>query len=320
MTTVHSMDYPNGSTMRVKWQYDALIRQGFSKISILDNLKKNSKKPTNSLFHAQQHSGMFLAKKSYISDLHGIAFEEMWHKSFQYPINSWKKWGFRVKSHYIKKLEKNIWKNSLHLVCASDFIYDKVKHIQNASVIRNSVKVNEYYPSKCNDLRIAVVGPFLPGTQNYDALDLIQYCVKKLSDTNFVFIGSASDDFKQQVNFVNVTFLGKVDNYIEELTKCSVLLSPYPENSHILASKNKMLEAGASQMPVITSESGALGFPQDYFLVGKSKQDFTNHLISLKDENLREHYGKKLKNEIEKNYNADIEIKKLIKLYAEFIN
>jgi glycosyltransferase involved in cell wall biosynthesis len=314
------MDQPNGSTMRVKWEYEALCRQGFSKISILDNFGKNSQKPSNSLFHAQQHSGKFLEKKSYISDLHGIAFEEMWHKSFQFPFHSWKRWGFRTKSHYIDKLEKNIWKNSLHLVCASDFIYDKVKHIQNCTVIRNSVKIDDYYPSTCTNLQIAVVGPFLPGTQNYDALDLIQYCVKKLNDVDFILIGSASDDFKQQLNFSNVTFLGRVDNYIEELTKCSVLLSPYPEHSHILASKNKMLESGACEMAVITSESGALGFPDDFFLVGKSKQDFVDHIISLRDENLRKNYAKKLKDEIKKNYNADNEVKKLIKLYKEFTN
>jgi len=320
MLTEYSMNKPNGSITRIKWQYEALCRQGFTKISILDNFKKNIKKPSNSLFHAQQHSGKFLEKKSYISDLHGIAFEEMWHKSFQYPLHSWKRWGFRTKSHYVKKLEKKIWINSLHLVCASDLIYDRVKHIQNATVIRNSVKIDEYPPSECENLRVAVVGPFLHGTQNYDALDLIHYCVKNLNEIDFVFIGSTSDDFKQQLKFPNVNFLGKVDNYIEELAKCSVLLSPYPEHSYILASKNKMLEAGACQMAVVTSESGSLGFPDDFFLIGKSKQSFVEQLVSLKDENLRKIYGKKLQNEIKKYYNADIEIKKLIKLYDEFID
>ena len=62
MLTEYSMDKPNGSTMRIKWQYEALCRQGFTKISILDNFKKNIKKPSNSLFHAQQHSGRFLEK------------------------------------------------------------------------------------------------------------------------------------------------------------------------------------------------------------------------------------------------------------------
>ena len=73
-------------------------------------------------------------------------------------------------------------------------------------------------------------------------------------------------------------------------------------------------------MTVVTSESGALGFPEGFFLVGKSKQDFLDIFISLKDENLRKNYGKNLRKEIEKHYNADIEVKKLIKLYNEFID
>ena len=320
MVTEYPMNIPNGSTMRVKWESEALQRKGFSKISIIDNFKKNSNKLSNCLIHAQQLSGRFFEKNSYISDLHGIAFEETHHKSLNYPFSSWKRWGYRYRSKQIEKLENNVWKNALHLVCASDLIYDRVKHIQNATVVRNSVKIDEYIASTCETLRVAVVGPFLPGTQNYEALGLIRYCIKNLQEIDFVFIGSVDDSFRDQFRFSNVNFLGRIKNYIQELTKCSVLLSPYPEHSYLLASKNKMLEAGACQMTVVTSESGALGFPEGFFLVGKSKQDFVDLLISLKDENLRKNHSKKLRKEIENHYNADIEVKKLIKLYDEFID
>ena len=77
MLTEYSFDKPNGSIVRAKWQYDALQKHGFTNISIIDNFSNSSKKPTNCLFHAHQHSGKFLEKKSYISDLHGIAYEEI---------------------------------------------------------------------------------------------------------------------------------------------------------------------------------------------------------------------------------------------------
>ena len=319
MLTEYSMNKPNGSITRIKWQYEALCRQGFTKISILDNFKKNIKKPSNSLFHAQQHSGRFLEKKSYISDLHGIAFEEMWHKSFQYPLHSWKRWGFRTKSHYVKKLEKKIWANSLHLVCAGEMIYDKVKSIQSATIVRNAVNVNDYPITQHDDLRVAIVGPFLPGTQNYDELELYHFCVKNLPNIDFDFIGNVSDDFKSLLPFSNVRFLGRVENYIDALSNCNILLSPYPEHSYLLAAPTKMLEAGACQIPIVTTQSGISGFPKDLVLIGKSKHDFVDKLLYLKDENIRKTYGKKLRQEIEKNYNADIEIKKLISLYNELM-
>ena len=320
MVTEYPMDKPNGSTLRVKWELDALGRQGFSDISLIDNYGKKSTKPVNCIIHAQQLSGRFFDKKTYISDLHGIAFEEMWHRSFKYPFYSWKRWGFRTKSHYIKKLENMVYKNALHVICASDSIYEIVKHIQSATVVRNAIKIDEYLPTTCDTLKVAVVGPFLPGTQNYEALELIHYCVKNIEKIEFIFIGSVDKNYREKLRFPNVKFLGRVDNFIETLSGCSVLLSPYPEYSYILASKNKMLEAGGCQIAVVTTESGALGFPDDFFIIGKSKQDFVEKLLYLEDEKARKDYGKKLRSEIERNYNADTEVKKLIKLYDEFID
>ncbi len=170
MLSQYSFDKPNGSIIRAKWEYDALKRNGFTNISIIDNFSKSSKIPSNCLFHAHQTSGQFLEKKSYISDLHGIGYEEMWHKSFSKSLPYWKKIGFRTKSHLIKKLEKKLWANSLHLVCAGEMIYDKVKSIQSATIVRNAVNVNDYPITQHDDLRVAIVGPFLPGTQNYDEI------------------------------------------------------------------------------------------------------------------------------------------------------
>lgn len=319
MLTEYAYDKPSGSIMRVKWQYEALQQHGFKKISIIDNFSESTEKPKNCLFHAQQHSGKFLEKKSYISDLHGIAYEEMWYKSFSKSLPYWKKIGFRAKSHQIKKLEKKIWTNSLHLVCASEMIFDKVKHFQSATIVRNAVNVNKYPITQCDDLRVAVVGPFLPGTQNYDALELLHHCVKNLPKIQFDFIGDVSDDFKNSISFPNANFLGRVENYLDTLSNCSVLLSPYPDHSHIVASKTKMLEAGACEMAVLTSESGGLGFPDDFLLIAKSKNDFVEKLEYLKDQKARNSLGKNLKLEISKNYNTETEIQKLLKLYNELL-
>ena len=317
MVTESPFSKPSGSSMRVKWQLDALARKNFLNITLIDNYNKHSIKPTDCLIHAQQLSGRFFEAKTYISDLHGIAAEETWHRSFRYASHSWKRWGFRLKSHSIKQLESRICKNAIHVVCASDLIYDRIKNLQSSTVIRNAVKIDEYYPTKCNTLRVAVVGPFTIGTQNFEVLELIYYVVKNLPNIEFVFIGTADNYYRSQLNFHNVKFLGKIDNYIEALASCSVLLAPYPKYSYMLGSKNKILEAGACKMPIITSESGALGFAEDLLLIGKSKEDYVEKLLYLEDENVRKNYGEKIRSEIELNYNADIEVEKLLKLYNE---
>ncbi|MGY5146778.1 MAG: glycosyltransferase [Candidatus Nitrosopumilus sp. bin_7KS] len=318
MTTGYSLNQSNGSVVRVKREVEALKRNNFANISIIDEFNENMSKPKNCLIHAQQLTGRFFDEKSYIADAHGIAAFETRAKTREFPIHSWKKWGYFVKSYQLKKLEEKIWRNSLHVICASDAIFDRVKNIQSATVVRPAVKVEEFIPTTCQKLRIAVVGPFLPGTQNYD-WKLISYCVQKLKDIEFVFIGISDKFFRNQLNFSNAKFLGRVDNYVESLSSCSVLLSPYPESSHIIGSKTKMLEAGACKMPVITTPTGALGMPEDLLIVSSSKEDFVKKLEYLKDEKIRESYGEKFQKEVKLKYDTDIEIKKLIKVYKEFL-
>ncbi len=319
MITEYSLNESNGSIVRVKRQVDGLKENNFNNISIIDNFNKNSVRPKDSLIHAQQLTGRFFEEKTYIADIHGIAALETRAKTLQYPYHSWKKWGYFVRSYQYKKLEKKVWENSLHLICASDAIYDRVKDIQSATIVRPAVKIDEFSPTNCEKLRIAVVGPFLPGTQNYD-WSLISYCVQKLNDIEFVFIGSADEFFKEKLNFRNTKFLGRVDNYVDSLSSCSVLLSPYPESSHIIGSKTKMLEAGACQMPVITTPTGALGMPEDLLVVCSSKEEFVKKIEYLKDEKIRREQGRKFRIEVEKKYNADTEIKKLINVYQEFLD
>ncbi len=73
-------------------------------------------------------------------------------------------------------------------------------------------------------------------------------------------------------------------------------------------------------MVVLTSESGALGHTPELFLEAKSKNDYIEKLDYLKDENIRNEIGKKLRTNISKDYNADKETSKLIKLYGELLN
>jgi hypothetical protein len=73
-------------------------------------------------------------------------------------------------------------------------------------------------------------------------------------------------------------------------------------------------------MPIITTSSGAVDFKQDLLLIGNSSTELIKLIESMQNENERKKIGNSLRIEIEKNYNADIEIKKIIKLYNEYLN
>lgn len=319
MVTEHRIDGVNASGNRAQWEIDALARKGFVDITLIDGFNKSqASQLTNCLVHAQQLSGRIVEGVPYIADAHGLEYVHSIYLAKGFPFHSWKKWAFKAKAHHYQKLENKIFKNSIHVICAGENIYERVSKIQNATVVRNAVFVDNYKATECKTLKIALVGPFLPGKINYFGLSMIKFIVKSLPEIDFVFIGPVDEYFKNELNFKNTTFTGVVKNYIDTLKTCSVLLAPYPEYAYYLGSKTKFIEAAACEMPIITTPSGVVDFQNDFVCIGKTKEELANQVLYLKDENIRKDLGKKLRKEIEEKYNADIEVEKIIKLYKEF--
>ena len=102
-----------------------------------------------------------------------LYFLHIWYDGYSY--HSWRKWAFLAKSYHYKKLETKIFKNSKHIICAGENILDKVKNIQSSTLVRNAVFPENYIPTQCKKLKIALVGPFLPGKLNYYGFGMIQF-------------------------------------------------------------------------------------------------------------------------------------------------
>jgi len=319
--TQHDMNTPNGSTIRPKWQFEALKKNNFNDVELIDNFNETKlNNISDTLIHAHQFSGKWIKNQKYFVDIHGLEHIQSLNLSTGFPIHSWKKYAYIAKSYYYKKFEINLFKNSTHLICSGEDIFEKVKKFQNSTVVRNGIFLDNFSPTTCSELKIAVVGPFLPGTINYEGLNLIKKTVKDLPNIKFVFIGKTDVSFRNELNFKNCEFLGLVDNYHEVLRSCSVLFSPYPAYAKYLGSKNKFLEAAVCEMPIITTSSGAVDFKQDLLLIGDSSTELIKLIESMQNENERKSIGTSLRIEIEKNYNADVEIKKIIKLYKEYLD
>lgn len=320
MITEHKVDGMNASGSRAKWEIDALAKKGFDNVTLIDEFNKTKiPKITDGLVHAQQLSGRLLENVKYVADAHGLEYVHSYYLSHGYPIYSWRKWAFKAKSYHYKKVENRIFRNSKHIICAGENIYEKVKDIQTATVVRNSVFLENYKPTDCKILKVALVGPFLKGKINYFGLDMIKFVVKKLENIEFVFIGPTDESFRNELQFKNAKFTGKVDNYIETLRSCSVLLAPFPEYAHYLGSKTKFLEAAACQMPIITTPVGRIDFENDYVCIGKTNEELVNQMHYLENEDVRTDLGKKLRAEIAEKHNAETEIEKIIKIYNELM-
>ena len=180
LITQHDMNIPNGSTIRPKWQFEALKKNNFNNVELVDNFNETKlNKLSDTLIHAHQFSGKWIKDQKYFVDIHGLEHIQSLNLSGGFPIYSWKKYTYIAKSHYYKKFEINLFKNSTHLICSGEDIFDKVKKFQNSTVVRNGIFLSDFHPTICNELKVAVVGPFLPGTINYEGLNLIKKTIVK---------------------------------------------------------------------------------------------------------------------------------------------
>ena len=113
---------------------------------IIDNFKKSDEsRIEENLIHAQQLSGRLLKNSKFILDIHGLEYFQSENLARGFPIYSWKKWAFMYKSKYWKKIERKTFEKALHLICAGESIFEKVKKIQNSTVVRNSLILENFF-------------------------------------------------------------------------------------------------------------------------------------------------------------------------------
>ena len=99
---------------------------------------------SDTLIHAHQFSGKWIKDQKYFVDIHGLEHIQSLNLSRGFPVYSWKKYAYITKSFYYKKFEINLFKNSTHLICSGEDIYEKVKKYQNSTVVRNGIFLNDF--------------------------------------------------------------------------------------------------------------------------------------------------------------------------------
>ena len=319
--TESSLNKLNGNVARPKWEFESIKKNGFKNIQLVGNFSQKVEEGLkDDLIHAQQLSGNILKNSKFITDVHGLEYFQSENLARGYSNFSWRKWRFKNKAKHWKKIELEVFKKSQHLICAGESILEKVEKIQNATLVRNSLNLENFLFTTCKEMNVGLVGPFIPGKINYLSINIMKEIFKKLPKINFTIIGKTDKFFRETLNFKNVKFTGETLNYLETLRNCSVLLAPYPEYAYYLGSKNKILEAAACKIPIITSKRGAIDFNNKLLLIGESADQLIEKILYLKNENIRKELGNQLRCEIEQNHNAEKESKKIIKIYNEFLD
>jgi len=200
---------------------------------------------------------------------------------------------------------------------ACNFVKDEIYKLNNIEIIRNAVQPELYKPTKCEDIRIGAIGPFLKNSWGGEQIEKHIYKIAKESKHEIWLIGQIDKDYVELFKgFNNVKCLGRVKDFKETLRNISILFLAYPDNSICGGARNKLLEAAACNIPIVSTPYGSLGFEeQDLIMTGETTEELLERIKELEDYKLRKNLGKKLRNVIVQNYNYINETKKLIKIY-----
>ena len=210
-----------------------------------------------------------------------------------------------VASHNIKE----------DLICKYKIDEDKIEIINNM-VNCSNFSLNKRYKIR-GELTLGVIGPFTDDINN--VISSIESISKK-TKFKMKLIGRISkNDIQKLSKYSNIEVLGGVNSerYRSFFDEIDVLLLPYFHSHRGGGSRNKLLEAAASGVPIVSTSNGAIGFKEKYaLLIGNTEQELIDNLRLLEgDISLRKHLGKSLRKIIQANYNYKKETKKLISIY-----
>jgi len=314
--TLRDLRKVTGSSIRPLWQAAGLRANGFNDFQ-LDYGKLTHR---GRLVHAHQDAIYHTDGLRYLADLHGVTWTYWRDGINRLALSPRKLHAKYIKVPRIKKREEGAYRRAEALVCAGTNVAAEVAHLNKVEIVRNAVDPSKYAPTNCHSLRVAVCGPFAADFDTKYTVPLLTQILKLDRKTEFTIIGEVEQQYKTILQaFENVTMLGWVDNFIDTLRSCSVLLAAYPPNIGCGSTKCKLLDAAACSLAIVATTAGGIDFDDEAFLHGETAQQLVDQIGYLSSESARMEYGKKSRDEVERSHDYIKESRKLIDIYERYL-
>ena len=229
----------------------------------------------------------------------------------------------------IKLWEKYFWQKATRLAAMSQSdkqIMEKSVKDRKVDVVANGVDVEHFTESriaKAVNQTILFVGNFkwLPNKDaaKFLVTDIWPKIHQQLPRAKLWIVGrNPTSEILDLSNQKNVTVSGEVDDIREAFQKSSVLLAPIRNGR---GTKYKVLEAMASQVPVVTTKLGIEGIAainQSSVLIAESADGLADKTIQvLTDKNLAEKLAANGKKLVYNQYNWQAISKELDQIYQQ---
>ncbi len=210
--------------------------------------------------------------------------------------------------NYEKKCTKNFKMQTVISQTDKDYIEKFVKK-SNIKIVGNGVDTEYYKPvDSLKENKICFVGSmqYIPNSEAaiYFATKVFPLVKKSIPDAKFKIIGAnpRKDLFEAVKGVEGVEITGKVDDVREYMKDCKVSVCPVKIAGGI---QNKILEAMAMGIPVLTTPEGAegIGANEDILEVANSDEEYAKKVIQImQDEFLQKEIGYNSRNFVLNNF------------------
>lgn len=190
-----------------------------------------------------------------------------------------------------------------------------------ADIPKDVPKSNNQFKKNKNEIFAVFHGTY-KATHNRNAIDIIHsYLAERLKEykrLKFIVAGNGVPKIEKD----NIISFGFVENLYDLLSSCDIAIVPLEEGE---GTKLKLFDYMAAGLPIITTKKGAEGMGlidgENAFITNHVNDDFVKAIENLvNDPIMREDFGHRAKNLIEKEFHPEVVKKKMYKFLDDIID
>jgi polysaccharide biosynthesis protein PslH len=222
-----------------------------------------------------------------------------------------------------KEVEERAWVNLCEVTTAvsevdAAFYRDIVKEKDRIHLFSNVIDVESYQsspkpPADFKNPSIYLAGTFGHYNSPMDTAarwmleEVFPHVLKKYPDIHFYIVGRNSELDFGHLNGHNVTVTGRLDSVLPYLCNSNIALVPLKFES---GTRFKILEAGACNVPLVSTTLGAEGIPVidgEHILIADEPEDFADAIICLiEDKDLANKLAKNCQDLVKEKYSVEM--------------